>query len=302
MMSDVNQNLDPMAAAMKEQEETAPQTANQSQEAPIAQEPAVPSVPENNISDADMAAAMAEMAAAPAPTPQESSHSNLQNQMAAITDSQEEMIPKAQVVELINLVRDVFGGSTTKGVDEDNLFHEIGELAKFINNAKKELNTVKTGKIADEDIPDASNQLDAIVKMTEAATGRIMDECERMQSVQAVLRDRLINAEPPIDPDVLAGVDDSLDDMGTSITFVYEACNFQDITGQRIQKVVKALQEIERQVLRMVVVFGLAQKEGSLAQEVKDDLLQDADLLNGPQLDGQGLDQDDIDDILNALL
>lgn len=241
-----------------------------------------------------MAAAMAAEAQAP-------EENSLQNSMDAIANSNEEMIPRAQVEELIALVKDVFGGHTG-GVNAGDLFTEIGELAKFINGAKKDLNTVKTGQIADQDIPDASNQLDAIVKMTEAATGKIMDECERMQSVQAMLRERLLTIDPPIDPDAMAGIDDSLNDMNTSITFVYEACNFQDVTGQRIQKVVKALTEIERQVLRMVVVFGLAQKEESLDAETKAELMEDVDLLNGPQLEGQGLDQDDIDDLLNTLL
>ncbi len=241
-----------------------------------------------------MAAAMATGAQAP-------EENSLQNSMDAIANSNEEMIPRAQVEELITLVKDVFGGHTAS-VNNNDLFAEIGELAKFINGAKKDLNTAKTGQIADQDIPDASNQLDAIVKMTEAATGKIMDECERMQSVQAMLRERLLSIEPPIDPDAMAGIDDSLNDMNTSITFVYEACNFQDVTGQRIQKVVKALTEIERQVLRMVVVFGLAQKEESLDEETKAELMEDVDLLNGPQLEGQGLDQDDIDDLLNTLL
>ena len=164
-----------------------------------------------------MAAAMAEETpVAEQPT---TDGPSLQNSMAAIANSDEEMIPRAQVEELIGLVKDVFGGHTG-GVNANDLFTEIGELAKFINGAKKDLNTAKTGKIADEDIPDASNQLDAIVKMTEAATGKIMDECERMQSVQAMLRERLLSVEPPIDPDAMAGIDDSLNDMSTSITSV----------------------------------------------------------------------------------
>src|SRR3546814_10175717 len=41
-----------------------------------------------------------------------------------------------------------------------------------------------------------------------------------------------------------------------AVTRVYEACNFQDITGQRITKAVKALQHIEQKVAGLPAVFG----------------------------------------------
>jgi chemotaxis regulatin CheY-phosphate phosphatase CheZ len=65
---------------------------------------------------------------------------------------------------------------------------------------------------------------------------------------------------------------------------------------------VKALQEIERQVLRMVVVFGLVENQSKLDEATKQELTEDAALLQGPQLAGQGLEQDDIDAILAKLL
>ncbi len=210
-----------------------------------------------------------------------------------------DMVPAEQVRELVDAVRGMFG----KDMERSNqLYQEIGELAKFINNAKKELQEVQTSQIADKEIPNATTQLDAIIQMTETATGRIMDECDRLGMFHADLRERLLAMDPPLDPNAMAGVDDGLSEAAASITKIYEACNFQDITGQRIQKVVGALQEIERQVLRMVVVFGLIQNESSLDEETKAELKQDAELLEGPQLAGQGLEQDDIDALLSKLL
>ena len=39
-------------------------------------------------------------------------------------------------------------------------------------------------------------------------------------------------------------------------TQIYEACGFQDITGQRISKIVKAMQEIETKIDDLIGVFG----------------------------------------------
>ncbi len=231
-------------------------------------------------------------------------HLSLSQRIAALEAAQTgDMIPAEQVRELVAAVKEMFGQHGDKNSsNNEKLYQELGELAKFINNAKKELQEVKGSTIAEEHLPNATNQLDAIVQMTEQATGRIMDECDRLTMFHNDLRERLIAMDPPLDPDALAGVDDAINQAAASITHIFEACNFQDITGQRVQKVVRALQEIERQVLRMVVVFGLMENKNNLDAETTAELQEDAALLNGPQLSGQGLDQDEIDSILSKLL
>ena len=229
---------------------------------------------------------------------------SLMERIALLEQSQKgDMIPAEEVWKLLDSVKEMFG-EKPDGVhgQSSQLYHELGELAKFINGAKKELQEVKASNIADEHLPNATNHLDAIVQMTEAATSRIMDECDQVTNAHSTLRDRLMAAEPPIDPNTLASVEDALNEAQAATTHIFEACNFQDITVQRIQKVIKALQEIERQVLRMVVVFGLVENQSKLDEATKQELTEDAALLQGPQLAGQGLEQDDIDAILAKLL
>lgn len=229
---------------------------------------------------------------------------SLSQRIALLEASQKgDMVPAQQVWDLVNAVKEMFGQHADgHGIATSQLYQELGELAKYINAAKKELQEVKSSNLANEHLPTASNHLDAIVQMTEQATSQIMDECDKLTMFHNDMRERLINMDPPLEPNVLAGVDDGLNEAMTSITHIYEACNFQDITVQRIQKVVKALQEVERQVLRMVVVFGLMENAGKLDDATKAELQEDAALLNGPQLTGQGLEQDDIDAILSKLL
>lgn len=232
-------------------------------------------------------------------------HLSLSQRIAALEAAQTgDMIPAEQVRELVAAVKEMFGqqGQAVSQASNEKLYHELGELAKYINNAKKELQQVKSSNLAEEHLPSATNQLDAIVQMTEQATGRIMDECDRLTMFHNDMRERLINMDPPLDPEALAGIDDALNEAATSVTHVFEACNFQDITVQRVQKVIRALQEIERQVLRMVVVFGLMENKNNLDEETAAELREDAELLNGPQLNGQGLEQDEIDSILSKLL
>src|SRR3546814_13096527 len=44
--------------------------------------------------------------------------------------------------------------------------------------------------------------------------------------------------------------------VSASVTSIFEACGFQDITGQRITKVVTALQKIETKVDALLNAFG----------------------------------------------
>lgn len=230
----------------------------------------------------------------------------LQEQLDALGDIKNDTVPAADVRAFVHLVKEFFAGHFGHEQDAEafdpRLYGELGELAKFINAARKEMSDLSPGMLQDEQLPEASDQLGEIVKTTEAATQRIMDACEQLQGVNARVRDLLMMIDPPLDPDASAGIEDALYEAENHVTTIYEACNFQDLTGQRIQKIIKVLREIERQVFRMVIVFGLRNKGEGLDAAERDALENEAALLNGPQKEGQGLDQDDVDDILAKLL
>ncbi len=216
------------------------------------------------------------------------------------------MVPVAEVRELLVAVRELFEGGQA---GEVSLGDELSDLAGYINAAKSELRAFADMKLADKEIPDASDQLDAVVKATEAATDQIMDACESMERNNTALRQRLLDVDPPLDPDVLASVDDMLGESQKRLTNIFEACNFQDLTGQRIQKIVSTLRNIEQQVLRMVILFGMKQSGEATTEAVVQERMEEArqakesgSLENGPQLPGQGLEQDDVDALLAKLL
>ena len=84
------------------------------------------------------------------------------------------------------------------------------------------------------------------------------------------------------------------DDIMETTIRILEACNFQDITGQRITKVVQTLQYVDDRVNSMVEIWG-DQDINAVDSAVSEDDDTDADLLNGPALDDTGVSQDDID-------
>ena len=84
-----------------------------------------------------------------------------------------------------------------------------------------------------------------------------------------------------------------------AVTRIYEACSFQDITGQRITKVVRTLKSIEDRIAAIVATF--ADRAPGTEDAPRAPPQDRPSLLNGPQLPGNGVDQAEIDRLLASL-
>ena len=101
------------------------------------------------------------------------------------------------------------------------VYRELREIAGYIQSMKEEIGALQVHDLKETRIPAAGQELDAIVKATEAATNTIMTAAEEIMAADAS------------DPDAYkAFVDERM-------MAVFEACSFQDITGQRVAKVVR---------------------------------------------------------------
>ena len=176
----------------------------------------------------------------------------------------------------------IIGSMINKVSEADNqmrevFFQELSDLKKVIDESRAEIGMARPGDIQNKDIPTAADELDAVIASTEEATGTIMDACEEIQN-QA---------------DKIEG--EHADAINNEVMKIYEACSFQDITGQRINKVMTTLQSIDERVGHLISVLG-----DKLTQtgEAVDERVGDERLLNGPQLPDQGVSQDEIDKLL----
>lgn len=166
------------------------------------------------------------------------------------------------------------------------LYAEIESLARFINHAKAEIAALRPDEIKDEHLATATDELEAIVGATESATNQIFEAVESIEELGASLEQ------------------EHSDKISEAVTSVYEACGFQDITGQRITKVVKALKHIESKVEGLLEAFGQEFSTGPLAsaksKPAEDDKAgrPDEHLMNGPQMPDEAISQADIDALL----
>lgn len=181
-----------------------------------------------------------------------------------------------KVAEVVRAMLDTMTGDI--GASDLKLYREIESLADYIHAAKAEIAALRPGEIKHEFIASATDELDAIVGATESATNEIMDAAEHLETLT-----------PMMDEQVAARLTE-----GT--TRIFEACTFQDITGQRITKVVRMLKEIEGRVESLVRAFG--QDIDDPGEKKEKQIVTDEDLLNGPQLPGGAADQAEIDRLL----
>lgn len=182
-------------------------------------------------------------------------------------------VPQPIILEdVVTAVLDTLEGRLSP--TEALLLKEIAGLGHIIDQAKAEVAGVSVESIRGRHIPTAAGELDAIVEHTALATNSILESCEQLDA----LSNSLGSAEAAV--------------LQNAITQIYEACGFQDITGQRINKVVKALKAIEGKVLELAG----GQSTGFVLH--LDVSSEPGCLLNGPSLPADAMDQDDIDKLL----
>jgi len=202
-------------------------------------------------------------------------------------------VREAAPEEILSVVRAVIAGMHRDIPSLDvSVRDDIEDLASYIRQTKAEIMTLKPEEISDEHLPAATVELDAIVNATEEATHSIMEAAERIEQVAGA-------------------VDEVASEMLTGATTqIYEACGFQDITGQRISKVVKALKEIEAKVDALSAAFG---EEDEAAQAERrerrqrdldrrrQESFESGDVREGPALPASAVSQNDIDALFASL-
>jgi chemotaxis protein CheZ len=184
-----------------------------------------------------------------------------------------------RVEQAVRAVLGSLAGDMT--VTEAVLLAELEALGREVRRAKTEIAALRVDDINASHIPTATDELDAVVSHTATATNEILDSCETLEALQPRLSG----------PDAEA--------LSSAVTRIYEACSFQDITGQRIGKVVSALKAIESRVAAVTASFGRAGEPAEAAAPPPPAPRTEGEALaNGPQLPGAATSQEEIDRLL----
>ncbi len=168
---------------------------------------------------------------------------------------------------------------------------ELDLIHDAINRTKQEIAVLHGKSFSGDEMAKVTGELGAVVGGTEEATQQILEAAEAIDQAASALGKAM-------SPDQQALLSEEIQDRVVSI---FEACNFQDLTGQRISKVMTTMKFIEHHINVMMDIWGGVDAIKQHAPAIIDTRVGDARLLNGPK----GIDeldhasQDDIDAMFN---
>ncbi len=151
---------------------------------------------------------------------------------------------------------------------------ELDSIYEAIERTKREIATLRYAGAQGKEITRVTDELGAIVSGTETATNSILASAERIDELAGNLAARLSGGDK-----------DFAKEISDQVISIFEACNFQDITGQRISKVVNAMKFVEERVHHMIDIWGGLESFKDIETHEDKSRKGDAALLNGPSLE-----------------
>lgn len=173
-------------------------------------------------------------------------------------------------------------------VDFEILEKNLKSLFSYIQRVRKEIAALNRDADGVDKFATMGEQLDAIVESTQDATDVIMDSLEKNGDVVGKLKEVIT------DEDQVALLNQVLDNNNA----VFEACAFQDLTGQRVTKIIKSVTYVEDRVNTLMEIWGRKELD-RIKIEPDVELTEDEKMLRGPQLKADAISQDEIDKLFD---
>jgi len=189
------------------------------------------------------------------------------------------------------------------GFDGKDLYVEVGKITRKLHNSLKEFQNNITPRLKSlpvDQLPDASDKLQWVIQKTEDAASQTLNLVEKhlgyqdqtakvIQRLETVLQEHQGFTEE--DREAFAHLKEMNQELPKDLMEIMIAQDFQDLTGQIIKKVIQLISDIEKQLVKIVTIFGLQIETGPIED------------LEGPQIkkqEGVASDQSEVDDILKG--
>jgi chemotaxis protein CheZ len=208
-------------------------------------------------------------------------NAHIQRVLDFVRERREGEVSLTEVVALAEITAESFG-AFFRSMDSA-LYRELREIAAYITTMKAEIGALQPNDLKSRRIPAAGRELDLIVQSTADATNTIMGCAEAIMAADA--------SDPAAYKTFVDG----------KMIVLFEACSFQDITGQRVRKVVDTLRQIEARVTRFATAINARDAQGFVddAERKRAERAQSL-MLNGPQEQDRAATQSSVDAMFAA--
>lgn len=232
------------------------------------------------------------------------------------------MIEAGNVAEALRLIAEL---NETR---DRSLYREVGRLTRSLHEAIVNFHIDTGNRLRQQEelskIADASDRLAYVVNLTNKAANKTLDLVEASMPIAMDLKSEAHDLHSEwkrlgrrqLSPDEFRALykrlDRFLEEMESKSDVLYGnlseillAQDFQDLTGQVIQKVTALVREVEDNLVRLVTMAGKVDQITGIRHDIEfkqQDVLQG----EGPQVKTEGrtdvvTSQDDVDDLLSSL-
>jgi chemotaxis protein CheZ len=157
----------------------------------------------------------------------------------ATMDPRERQEILAELKALRELVAQHTGGAPAERME---LHAETDSVRRVLDRARSELKSLQAAACRDAGADRAARELDAVAAGAERATQQILDAAEAIEDAAGALAASVKRKQAQ----TLA------QDIQEQVVRIFEACNFQDLGGQRIGKVLVTLEAFADHISRMM--------------------------------------------------
>ena len=187
------------------------------------------------------------------------------------------------------------------------VFQQIGSITRLLHDTMHQLGVMPQLKVAADGIPDARSRLTYIATKTAEAADKVLDTVDAAKAEQHRIAEetRKLAALVVADPvkavasgalmNFVADVENGTAKIDQHLTDIMLAQDFQDLTGQVVQKVVMLTNELEEHLIKLLVQVAPPEQAHKTESMV----------LNGPVVDPNRADvvndQSEVDDLLASL-
>lgn len=197
-----------------------------------------------------------------------------------------------------------------------SIFSRIGHLTRLLRDSMTDLGLDRAIMDAAEAIPDARDRLNYIVSKTSQAADRALNCVEIARPLQDELNEKALAltsrwdewfdkpVEMPVAKELVKDTRAFLtqapiiaSQTNEQLMEIMMAQDFQDLTGQVIQRMMKLIEALEKELIQ-VLVENMPEANNTTTEKPNE-------LKNGPQIDqskvGIVASQDQVDDLLESL-
>jgi chemotaxis protein CheZ len=167
------------------------------------------------------------------------------------------------------------------GQDLEALHREVESVARYVSRLKREIGALRPTEIYRDRLPAAHGDLTTIKETTASSVNAIMTAAEGMLTSDA------------------SSLDAYRAEVESKVMQIFEACSFQDLTGQRVQRIDELVGQMERRLQRFALAVNAADSTAGYDREtITREARREVLIVEGPQ-NGSGTDQGAIDKLFD---